>query len=70
MANSYRRRNNISKLKINGVWVTEKEDLRQGKADAYKTMLSDLDEWRASPDGLDFCRLIEPEATRMEVPLL
>ena len=30
----HRRRNDISSLKINGVWITEKEELRQCIVDA------------------------------------
>ena len=61
MANSHRRRNDISRLKINRVWVIEKDEIRQGIVKAYKTLLSDLDEWRASLEGLDFSRLNEPK---------
>ena len=68
MANSHRRRNDISRLKINRVWVIEKDEIRQGIVKAYKTLLSDLDEWRASLEGLDFSRLNEPKAARLEVP--
>ena len=67
MENSHRR-NDISRLKINGVWITKKEELRQGIVNAYKTLLYDLGEWRASPKGLDFSRLTELEANRMKVP--
>ena len=68
MANSHRRRNNIFKLKINGVWNNEKEEFRQGIMNAYKTLLSDPEEWRASPDGLDFSRLAKSDTAKMEVP--
>ena len=36
--------------------------------DAYKTLLSDPDERRASPKGLDFSKLTELELARMVVP--
>ena len=67
MANSRRRRNEISRLKINGVWITAKEEPRQGIVNAYKTLLSDPREWRVSPEGLVFSRLTKSEAEIMEV---
>ena len=67
MENSCRRRNEISRLKINGVWITAKEELRQGIVNAYKTLLSDPREWIASPEGLVFSRLTKYEVARMEV---
>ena len=36
--------------------------------DAYKTLLPDPDERRASPKGLDFSKLTELELARMVVP--
>ena len=67
MTNSHRRRNDISRLKINGVWIIEKEELRQGIVNAYKTLLTDLGEWRARSEGVDFSRLTKSEVAKMEV---
>ena len=36
--------------------------------EAFKTLLSDTGEWRASLDGLSFQRISEEEATRLELP--
>ena len=35
--------------------------------EAFNTLLSDTREWRASSDGLSFQRIIEEEATRLEL---
>ena len=42
--------------------------MRQGIVDAFKTLLSDTREWRASLDGLSFQRITKNEAARLEVP--
>ena len=68
MTNSHRRGNQISKIRINEAWLTEEEELRQGVVEAFKTLLSDIREWRASLDGLSFQRISEEEATRLELP--
>ena len=67
MTNSYRRGNNITIMKINDVWVTDEAKMRQGIVDAFKTLLSDTGEWRASLDELSFQRITEEEVARLEV---
>ena len=68
MANSHRRGNQIHKMRINGVWVTKETELRQGIVQAFKTVLTDIGEWRTSLDGLSFPKLKEAEAPRLEMP--
>ena len=54
-------------MRINGVWVTAETELRQGIVQAFKTVLTNTGEWRASLDGLSFPKLNE-EAPRLEMP--
>ena len=54
MTNSHRRGNHIIGMKINDVWVTKEIEMRQGIVEAFKTLLSNTEEWRASLDGLSF----------------
>ena len=68
MANSHRRGNQISKMRINEAWLTKEEELRKGVVEAFKTLLSNTGEWRASLDGLSFQRISEEEAARLELP--
>ena len=42
MANSHRRRNCLSKIKINGIWLTEEQDIKGGVVSAFKNLLTDL----------------------------
>ncbi|RVX09051.1 Transposon TX1 uncharacterized 149 kDa protein [Vitis vinifera] len=39
MANAHKRRNNVDRIKINGEWLTEENDIREGIANAFKTAL-------------------------------
>ena len=38
--------------------------------EAFKTLLSDTGEWRASLDGLSFQRISEEETARLELPFI
>ena len=67
MANAHRRGNQITKMRINGVWITKEIELKQGIVEAFKSLLSKTGEWRASIDGLSF-QTINEEAARLELP--
>ncbi|KAL6348556.1 hypothetical protein AAG906_016066 [Vitis piasezkii] len=68
MANAHRRRNNVDRIKINGAWLTEENDIREGIANAFKTLLSNPGEWRPSVSGLQF-EMLEPlDANALETP--
>ena len=68
MVNSHRRRNQIRRLRINGVWATKDKVLRSNVVNAFKTLLSDPRDWRASTDGLPFSSITALEASRLELP--
>ena len=67
MAYSHRRHNDITSLKINGVWVREGQDLKQGIVDAFQTLLTYLGVWRAKLEGLVFSKIDESEAGSLEL---
>ena len=54
MANSHRRRNCLSKIKINGTWLTEEQEIKGGMVGAFKNLLTDPGDWHPSMEGLDF----------------
>ena len=68
MANSHSRRNSINKIQIGGEWLMGAEDLRSGVVNAYRDLLSNPGEWRASPKGLNLSRLEERESANLEMP--
>ena len=48
MANAHRRNNSLNKIKINGVWLSEEQDVREGVANAYQQMLLENSDWKAA----------------------
>ena len=68
MENSHIKHNNITGLKINGVWFREGHDLQQGIVDAFQTLLTNLGDRRANLKGLVFSKLEEREAVSLELP--
>ena len=66
MANSHRRRNYLSKIKIDGTWLTEEQEIKEGVVGAFKDLLTDPGGWNPSMEGLDFNRIGDEEAARLE----
>ena len=53
MATAHRRRNSLDRIKINGVWLSEEQEVRTGIADAFKQLLTKDLEWKADIGGLN-----------------
>ena len=70
MTNSHRKRNNIDRIRIGGHWLNGTKEVRIGIVNAFKVLLDDLGAWRASLEGLNFSRLNDKEAIRLEVPFI
>ena len=68
MANAHRRNNSLDKIKINGVWLTEEQDVREGVANAYHQMLSENAEWKVDIGGLQLDHLSLQETENLELP--
>ena len=69
MANAHRKRNLMSWVKINGSWLTEENEIRDGVMNEFK-LLSTARGWRPNITGLSFERLEDVEAARLEEPFL
>eukprot|EP00261_Vitis_vinifera_P033865 XP_019075108.1 PREDICTED: uncharacterized protein LOC109122518 [Vitis vinifera] len=54
MANAHRRNNSLERMKINGVWLTEEKEMREGIVSAFQQVLSEEPGWRADVEGLHF----------------
>ena len=52
MANAHRRVNFLDKIKINGVRLSEEQEVREGIVNAYQQLLSDSSGWKADTGGL------------------
>ena len=68
MANSYFRKNSIARIKINGDWISDELELREGINDACQAGLFDDLAWRAEIDGLPFATLSPEEVGNLELP--
>lgn len=66
MANSHRKSNYIECIRIVGVWVEGEKEIKSGIVNAFQELLSDLGEWRASVEGLNFSRLNGLESGSLE----
>ena len=70
MANYHRKMNNIDRICIGDQWLTGTEEVKLGIVKAFKELFGDPGDWRASPEGLNFSRLNDMEALRLEVPFM
>ena len=68
MANVHRRNNSLDRIKINGVWMTEEQEVREGIVNAFQHLLSEEPGWRADIKGLHLNRLNSREAEVLELP--
>lgn len=54
MTNAHRRRNFLARMKINSMWFTGEQAIKEGVALAFQQMFSTTGEWRPSLNGLVF----------------
>ena len=67
MANSHFRKNTIACIKINGDWISDEIELREGIDDTCQAWLSDNLAWRAEINGLPFATLSLEEAGNLKM---
>ena len=46
MAAAHRRINHMDRIKINGVWLTEEKDVREGVVNAFQHLLTENSDWK------------------------
>ena len=68
MANAHRRNNSLDRIKINGVWLTKEQEVRQGIVNVFQQLFSEELGWRADIEGLHLHRLNFQEAGNLELP--
>ena len=68
MANAHRRNNSLDRIKINKVWLTDEQEVREGIVNAFQQLLSEEPGWRADIEGLHLHRLSFQEAENLELP--
>ena len=67
MVNTHKRHYDIVSLKVNGAWVNEGQDLKEGIANAFQVLLTDPENLRAKLEGLYFTKSDEREARSLEL---
>ncbi|RVW75000.1 LINE-1 reverse transcriptase-like [Vitis vinifera] len=58
----------MEKIKINGVWLSEEQEVRNGIVDAFQRLLTEDSEWKADIGGLDLNQISQQEADTLELP--
>ena len=68
MASAHRRRNCMDRIKINGVWLSEEQEVREGVVNVYQQLLSENLDWKADIGGLQLDQISQQEAEFLELP--
>ncbi|RVW13169.1 Transposon TX1 uncharacterized 149 kDa protein [Vitis vinifera] len=68
MANAHRNNNTLDRVKIDGVWLEENQEVREGIANAFQQRLSEEVGWKADIEGIQLDRISHQEAESLEVP--
>ena len=68
MANAHRRNNQLERIKINGEWLLEEQEIREGIANAFQSLFSEDMGWKADIGSLQFDQISLQEAENLERP--
>ena len=68
MANAHKRVNSLVKIKINGSWVTEECEIKDGVVQVFYSLVSKTDKWRPKCNGLQVGVLEGEDAAMLETP--
>ena len=68
MANANRRNNYLDRIKIDGVCLSEEQEVREGIANAYQQMLSEDSGWQVDIGRLRLDQISHQEAENLEAP--
>ena len=66
MASAHRRNNSLERIKINGEWLLEEQEIREGIANAFHNLLSEDMGWKADIGRLQFDQISQQEAENLE----
>ena len=68
MAAAHCRINHMDRIKINGVWLTEEKDVREGVVNAFQYLLTENSDWKADIERLQLEQISQQEADNLEHP--
>ena len=66
MASTHRRNNSLDRIKINGEWPSEEQEIREGIANVFHQLLSEDTGWKADIGSLQFDQISQQEAENLE----
>ena len=69
MANAHRNNNFLDIIKVDGVWLLEEQEVREGIANAYQQMLSEDSGWKADIVRIQLDHISQQEAENLEILL-
>ena len=58
----------MDRIKVNGIWLLEEQEVRTGIANAFKQLLTEDSEWQADIGGLNLNQISQQEAEILEFP--
>ena len=67
MANAHRNNNSLDRIKIDGVWLVEEQEIREGIANAYQQRLSEDLGWKADIERIQLDQISQQEAESLEI---
>ena len=68
MTTAHQRVNSLDRVKINGVWLSKEQEVREGVANAFQQLLSESSDWKANIGGLQLKQFSQQEAELLELP--
>ncbi|RVX19454.1 LINE-1 reverse transcriptase-like [Vitis vinifera] len=68
MANAHCNNNSLDRIKIDGVWLVEEQEVREGIANAYQQRLSEDLGWKADIERIQLDQISQQEAESLEIP--
>ena len=66
MASAHHRNNSLDRIKINGEWLSEEQEIREGIANAFHNLHSEDMGWKADIGRLQFDQISQQEAENLE----
>ena len=66
MASAHHRNNSLDRIKINGEWLSEEQEIREGIANAFHNLLSEDMGWKAAIGRLQFDQISQQEVENLE----
>eukprot|EP00261_Vitis_vinifera_P017250 XP_010646847.1 PREDICTED: uncharacterized protein LOC104878346 [Vitis vinifera] len=68
MASAHRRNNAMNRIKVNGEWLVEEQEVREGVVNSFQQMLSEDMAWQADIGRIQVGCISQQEAESLEIP--